>query len=334
MSKKANPAMIGAFVVGGIALAILAVALLASGALFGGSSTLVSYFSEPVNGLSIGAPVKYRGIQLGQVTRIGLERADEGNDYAEVRYELDHARLVELGGSAQTISDENFALLVREGLRSRLEVESIVTGVVFVTLEFKEDVGPPVFINPEADVVEVPTTASPMSELTESAGQVIARLSNIDVNSLSENLIRLTETLNEKLEGVEVAELEDNLTESSERLREILSDPQLSGLIESVDDGLDEFRVTNEMFQDLLSNLHGSVGRVDSITENLQETMAAMSVTTRRTSDMLATNSDFRRSLESALSEIALTMKSLRRLSDMLERNPRAMVTGKPEDRK
>ena len=326
--------MIGAFIVGGAALALAAVIFLASGILFSPYSTYVSYFSEPVNGLSVGAAVKYRGIQLGQVDKIGLFDIEGGNDLAEVRFRLEHQRIVNLGGEAENITDENMAKLVREGLRSRLEVESIVTGVVYITLEFKEDLGPPILRNPESDYVEIPTGLSPMSELTASAGEVIARLSKIDVLGLSENMVALTATLNRKLEQIDIDSLSENLERSTGRLADLLAQMDLPHMITGIDSAIGEFRQTNVLLAELLSGASPSIARMDSISFHLDNAMASMAVTSQRTSDMLAVDAEFRQALEAALSETAHAMKSFRRLTDMLERNPRAIIAGKSEDRK
>lgn len=334
MSRKANPAIIGAFIIGAAALTVTVIAFLASGALFGGYGTFVTYFSEPVNGLSVGAPVKYRGIPLGEVSRIGLYENPEGNDYAQVHYELEHRLLASLGGTDNKVSAENIERLVHEGLRARLEVESIVTGVVFVTLEFKTDAGPPDLVNPESNVVEIPSTLSPLSELTESAGEVIARLSNIDVTGISNNLVALTATLNEKLKDVELDTLADNLTASSARIRDLVSDPELSDLASDIQVTVREFRETNTMLRDMISGLEPTVGRIDSIAVHVGRAAVSMEAVSERTNEMLARDGEFRKSLEDALSESAAAMKSLRRLVDMLERNPRALIAGKSEDRK
>ncbi len=326
--------MIGAFIVGGAVLAVAAVVFLASGVLFSPYSTYVSYFSEPINGLSVGAPVKYRGIRLGRVDRIGLLDTDKGNDFAEVQFRLEHRRIIDLGGSGENISDKNMALLVREGLRSRLEVESIVTGVVFITLEFKDDVGPPVLRNPESEYVEIPTGLSPMSELTASAGEVIARLSRIDVAGLSDNMLDLTATLTRKLNELDIDTLSDNLEKSTARVADLLARTDMPHLVTAIDSAIAEFRQTNLLLAKIMSGVSPSINRMDSISIHLNDATAAMAVTARRAGTMLAADAEFRQALEGALSETAATMKSLRRLTDMLERNPRAIIAGKSEDRK
>jgi paraquat-inducible protein B len=72
MGKRVRPALVGAFVLGGLALAVLTIVLIGSGRWFQEKTELVLYFSSDVNGLRIGAPVKFRGVEIGAVTRIML----------------------------------------------------------------------------------------------------------------------------------------------------------------------------------------------------------------------------------------------------------------------
>ena len=72
MAKRANPAFVGAFVIGAIALAIAAVALLGSGSLFRNTHQFVCFFDGNVNGLRVGALVKFKGVEIGEVRQILL----------------------------------------------------------------------------------------------------------------------------------------------------------------------------------------------------------------------------------------------------------------------
>src|SRR3989442_1469151 len=72
MGRKANPAIIGAFVIGAVALTVVAVTVWGSGKLFRRQYPCVCYFPGSVNGLSAGAPVKFRGVQIGEVTDVRL----------------------------------------------------------------------------------------------------------------------------------------------------------------------------------------------------------------------------------------------------------------------
>ena len=70
MKKRANPRLIGLFVLGGLGLFIAAVILYGMRDLFVQKDTYVSFFRGSVRGLGVGAPVSFRGIDIGQVKEI------------------------------------------------------------------------------------------------------------------------------------------------------------------------------------------------------------------------------------------------------------------------
>ena len=84
MSKKANPARIGGFVLASLLLAVLGVALFGSGRFFERTEPFVCYFDGSINGLAVGSNVKFKGVPIGSVSEI-LLRFDESDDSASVR---------------------------------------------------------------------------------------------------------------------------------------------------------------------------------------------------------------------------------------------------------
>ena len=76
MNKKISPTLIGVFVVGAVALIVIAILVFGSGRLFRQSRDFVLYFDNSVNGLRVGAPVKFKGVEIGQVKRIKLRLED------------------------------------------------------------------------------------------------------------------------------------------------------------------------------------------------------------------------------------------------------------------
>ena len=70
MSKMANKSLIGAFVIGAVALAVIAVTIFGSGKFFQKIQTFVLFFEGSVKGLSVGSPVMFRGVKIGDVKEI------------------------------------------------------------------------------------------------------------------------------------------------------------------------------------------------------------------------------------------------------------------------
>ena len=109
MGKRINPATVGAFVLGALGLILAAVVVFGSGNLFRKTHEFVIYFAGDINGLRVGAPVKFKGVEIGQVSRIQLRLEQEVNRHngqlrADVRIpviiELDEEKILSHGGTA------------------------------------------------------------------------------------------------------------------------------------------------------------------------------------------------------------------------------------------
>src|SRR5580698_8890520 len=72
MGKRFSPTLVGGFVLSAMGLAILGLVVLGSGRFFTGKTSYVLYFDRDVNGLRVGAPVKFRGVDIGTVDEIQL----------------------------------------------------------------------------------------------------------------------------------------------------------------------------------------------------------------------------------------------------------------------
>ncbi len=80
MSKKANPTMVGMFVIGAVALVVAAVLIVAGDTLLQDRRQFVAVFEGSVKGLRVGANVMFRGVRVGYVTDINVV-LDEDQDY-------------------------------------------------------------------------------------------------------------------------------------------------------------------------------------------------------------------------------------------------------------
>lgn len=331
MKRKPKPALIGAFVVGAVLIAVIGVGVLASGAFFKETAPFLSYFEESVDGLDVGAPVKFSGIKIGEVKEIGLFATTEPpNRYASVVYEVDLGYIRSLGIE----SDFTNRAVVREqidlGMRVRLELASIVTGVVFMELEFDEDAEPPTFVSDNPPYPEIPTSRSALAELGQSATEVIARLSAVDAPVISEKLIAVLETIDSTLAGADLREVTESLSTAIRELRQAIAEADVARSAEKFQTTLDEFQ---EVGRSLNEHIEPTLVRVDSATRKLDRTLSVLESAATDVNRVISPESDVVASIEQAMEANRRAMESLRILSETLERNPRVLLTGKPKTR-
>ena len=115
MSKPANKRLIGIFVLGAIALLVIAIVVLGSGKFFRKTFKAVCFFEGSVGGLNVGAPVVFNGVRIGEVTDVVL-RYDTRDLTATipVYIEIDPQRMKTLG-PRPTSFEENLKLLIDHG---------------------------------------------------------------------------------------------------------------------------------------------------------------------------------------------------------------------------
>jgi len=192
MGKRANPVVVGSFVLGGIVLAVTVIAMVGSGSFFRHKQRLIAYFDGSVNGLDVGAPVKFRGVPIGRVTGVRLRLPAQPVDDRRIPVvvEIDQDRLIELGESKAVVSDEKVAEhLVAQGLRAQLELESFITGVLFVGLEMAPG-SPANFVLPRGSgYTEIPTLPTTLEEAQAKVNNVLNQLANLDVDGIGRSVI-------------------------------------------------------------------------------------------------------------------------------------------------
>src|SRR5881394_3894499 len=140
MSKKINTTSIGLFIVTGVALGVIGLLLFSSSKMFSKTRDVIVYFNDSLNGLSVGAPVKYRGVTIGSIKQVMILFNQATNDNAmpvilEIEDKLVRQRLGDKAGQEfySHITDERIReARIKAGLRASLQTESLVTGVLYV----------------------------------------------------------------------------------------------------------------------------------------------------------------------------------------------------------
>lgn len=339
MGKKANPAVIGGFVVGAVALLVVGVLVFGSGQFWTVKVPWVSYFPGSVKGLQIGAPVSFRGVKVGQVTdiRVTLDTRDD-TVRIPVHWEIEPDRVTTIGMSEAEMAEAKMKgkgerpymnFLIKRGLRATLELQSFVTGQQFIQLDFYPDT-PVTLVGVETDVPEFPTTESGIAQLTK-------KFEDLPLTDIADSAVALLQHLNQLVTSPEIKELirsgTTTLTQFQKLAREFNEQilPPTSRLIANLDS-----QVTPAA-RDALTEVSTLMRNLDrEVTPAAHDTLKEAEATLAAYKSLVAENSQVRYALVKLLSEGALAARSLRVLADYLERHPEALLAGKggPADRR
>ena len=192
--SKANPAVVGAFVIGAIALIVIGLLVFGGTGWFVERNRYVAYFPGSVKGLQVGAPVDFRGVTIGQVTEIRvLFDPREVSARIPVIMELDATQIEMTGPEEATSQGEDAERMIKAGLRAQLQSQSLLTGLLFVNLDFYPD-APVRLVGGDEPYLEIPTIPSGFEQLQQSAGDVAARLPEL-LDQLNEVLTELNQGL-------------------------------------------------------------------------------------------------------------------------------------------
>src|SRR5271169_2883650 len=224
MSKKINTTSIGLFIVVGVALGVIGLLLFSSSKLFSRTEEIIVYFDNSLNGLNEGAPVKFRGVTIGSVRRVMIRFNQDPKDYAlPVILELEDRLLQQRWGeeTMQVFTPEGIQRGLRNGLRATLQTQSIVTGVLYVGLDFHPDAPPPVFHQLNKIYVEVPSEATDVQQL-------MNNLASLDLKSIERNLNALLININTSVSSLHLAEIHDDITKVLGSVDRLVSSPDLT----------------------------------------------------------------------------------------------------------
>jgi paraquat-inducible protein B len=245
MSMRVNPAGIGAFVVGAIALLLVALLVWGGTDLFKTKLDYVLFFDSAVTGLTKGAPVLGRGVKIGEVTDIQIRW---GTPLVAVYIVLEPQGVK---GTAEVPPRQAIERLVREeGLRAQLRMQSFVTGVLYVALEFRPDT-PLVFRGRDQRVPEFPTIPSDIEVWTAKLENFASKIDKVPLDQIGQTTAVVLDEVKKIVQSKDTHDLLPNTNAAISDARTLVQrvdrqiDPLFAGIkstLAHVDDGLDAAR--------------------------------------------------------------------------------------------
>ena len=321
MSKKANPTTIGAFFVVGLALGVGALLIFSSRSRFHPQQIDILYFDASLKGLNPGAPVKFRGVTIGTVVEVLIRHNQATNDFSmPVIIAIDKK-------VAQSKSDENLEIgsrarldqLISQGMRGRLDADSLVTGVLYVALDIIPNAKPPVFHQLSPEYREIPTISSDVQRL-------LGNLAELDIRSLSEKLNSLLTRLDTSLSHLNAQQINVGLTNLLGTANALIATLDLTNTFGAVRQTLDQ---TGRLLKRIDGRLDPLADSVTNTLNDAQKALADLRLGVRNVADLLGPDSAFRPNLIQALDDMGNASRAVADLAEFLQRNPNALLTGK-----
>ena len=352
MSKQANKKAIGAFVVAALALAVAAIIIFGSGKFFVKTTQYVAFFQGSVNGLRVGAPVVFRGVKIGEVTKMRIY-ADPRNRSFDIpvilEIEPDNFQIIgpDVKNRKQWVQN-----LIKIGLRAQLQMQSMVTGQLMINVDFHPDTPIRLVGSDKIDftkgLTEIPTIQTSMQKIEKTLqdvpiGEIVQSvnksLKGIESIVTSEELSQSLQYFKQSMKDIRdlAGQMNEKIGPLSADLGQTLKDVQK--LVGNVDNQVkplaDSFKNTSDAagaaMRDVRTLTKNVNSQVKTLAGDLANSLQKATDTLSTVRGMIEEGSPLRFQVETTFSELSQAARSIRTLANYLERNPDALLRGKSQ---
>lgn len=336
MSDRAAFLRVGLLLVFGLAAAIGLVLFLSGGRVSNGLK-FETYLQESVQGLQVGAPVKYRGVTVGDVTDIALVTAlyDLGqSDLSRPDFRLVVVRFVVDPKRLGQTTDTREAIKI--GLRIKLASQGI-TGLSYMELDFVD----PGRFPPQPDLATlpwrpeyevIPSIPSTIAQVQDAAQALLAKFNSIDVPRLATTVQAILDDVHQSLASGGTKEALTELSELLRALRTTVAATDLPGLsadLKATSTSIRTLAQGRETRQ-LLASANRAAERLSDAANQLPRLMASLQALAQRANNGTA---DVQADLAPVLRDIRATAANLRDTTETLRRYPSSVLLGEPPPR-
>lgn len=331
MSQRANYFKLGVFILSAFAILVAGLIVFGAGALLQKGMVMETYIDQSVQGLDVGSPVKYRGVQVGSVSDIGFvkdyypEITGEAATKVLIRAELNRAFFA--GKGIDNIS-ETLAREVERGLRVRLAPQGI-TGLNYLEVDYLLPESYPVQeISWDPDELYVPSAKSFITQIGDSVEQLAMNMRQVNIDAIADKIDVLISTINQSVEDAKVKELSEQSVqfiaetrETNKRIQEILSNPQFNTIPNEAAKSVEAVnRILAQTEEDMITLLKEFSESVDSMQKVLEGVGGVVESEELKQgiADAAATAANARAATEDLPQTVAQVDRTLRRMERII----------------
>jgi len=298
------------------------------------STHFILFFDQSVNGLNVGSAVKFRGVPVGEVKRIMIRAEGQRVDSTAIPVviEINRSRMEkDLGVSSSAFNPDSIQDSLDRGLVAQLNLESFITGQLFVEFSFEPEKAATTVTHLEIDngISEVPTLNSSLDQITADLAQIISNFGALDLDELNANINGLLVSATAMLNGIDSGGISRSITVAADQITGFVSSEEFEQSVLTMRGAFEEVRDTAKSFN--LSD--GPLAHtIETWTVQITETLDSLDALTADASTLLKPGSDLRYEFENMLRQLGRAASAVRLLSEYLERNPNALLTGRSEE--
>ncbi|AOY01703.1 MlaD family protein [Jeongeupia sp. USM3] len=224
MTPRQSHIRLGLFVTLALALTLVLLIAFGAGRWFSTAPVMETYFNESVKGLDIGSSVRYRGVAIGEVSKIGFT----ASKYPEAATSgwRHHYVLIEMQLNPETLGPRAAATLnqaalngeIARGLRVRIAPQGL-TGANYIEIDYVEGKPSPILpINWKPTALYVPSARSTVGQLLNATQSIADKLAKLDLQTMVDKVEQAADTVDSKLNALPLEEIGRNTQQATEQL--------------------------------------------------------------------------------------------------------------------
>jgi len=333
VKTKISPTIVGMFVIGAVALVLIALISFGGINFFSKPQRFVAYFDESIHGLDLGSPVKLRGVRVGRVVDLNVQYdAKNKKSVVEVICEFSRSTIKnEKGAPIDVSSRQELQKLIDSGLRAQLGVSGLATGLLFVELDFVNESAPPA-VAPIADsqFVVVPSVPSAISEFQASLTEILSNLKRVDFAGLSREMNGLLADTRKQIAGLELAKLSSEWTKAGTAINELAHSADFQRTFVHLNETIDQVQ---KVLAGVDAQIQPAGVKLNETLLQAQDTLKTFNEAAESARRFISAQGGLGEETVRTMNQLAEAAASVQRLAEFLERNPNSLITGKKAPR-
>ncbi|NCP66284.1 MAG: intermembrane transport protein PqiB [Paraglaciecola sp.] len=254
------------------------------------SAEFVIFVKDTVRGLHIGAPVEYRGLEVGKVLGINPPHIKPPQtSVLEEGYDIPVIISVQPGRVQQPDNQQGLAFVrsqiigwIDKGLRASLKTGNLLTGALFVDLQHYPDAVDVDNIK-VFDFDVIPTVSSEFAQLSAKLSAVLDNVNQIQFKQLSDNTADMLSRLSKAAESIQVTSEQASQFVDDIEIKQLQQ--QLSTTLSSVNRLLNDFSADSESYQELnrtMRSIQQSINTLQPLFQQLNQQPNSLIFTEQR----------------------------------------------------